>query len=120
MNITFKDYDISHNVKQVMGFVNNKKTYDVVFFLVRKSKYTYVHGLLSKVSMISFYKDLWKYLQEIVKTSHIAFEVIKEHAFAYRAFLIIEEEYECETFDGFKSVLLCVNKDSNLRRNNVY
>jgi len=115
INIEFRSYPISRNVTQVMGFQEGKKTYDVVFFLVKKWKYTYVHGLLSKVSMLSFYSDLWNWLSKNVKTSHVAFEVLECHAPAYRMGLPIEKEYELTTFDGFKSILICVNKNARLK-----
>lgn len=116
IKVEFREKKLTRNMALVYGFQENKETYDVVFLLERQRKYTYIHGLLSKLSMPQYYHQMWDFLKKAVKTPYIAFEVLPQHYRVYKQFMKVEDEKDLVTFDGYPSKLLIVNKNSRVRK----
>ena len=115
--MVFQQKNINPCFSMIYGFQSqDKQTYDFVLTLEKKNKMTVIHGMLSKVSFINIYKDLWIFLSRVVNTPYIEFEVIASHFPAYKLVMPIDEVRDTVSFDGYTTKTMIVKTDAILKK----
>lgn len=113
----FQQKPVTFCISMIYGFeTQDKETYDFVLTLQRKCNVTIIHGMLSKISFISIYKDLWIFLSRVVKTSNIEFEVVAKHYPAYKQIIPIYKVHDTVSFDGYATKTIIVKRSSILKK----
>lgn len=113
----FKIKPLNSSICFIYGFGKDNRVYDFVLTLETKnSKEAEVHALLSREKLTpNDFVLLWDKLREATKVEWFIFEVLPEHAKAYKVGLEVTESKKNKTFDGFDSEILRVNRKAKIR-----
>ena len=114
----FKIKPFNETICFIYGFDKNPRVYDFVLTLITKDNVTEAHALLSRAKLVIVdFLRLWKIVKEASQAEWFIFEVLPEHAKAYKMGLELESSTS-KTFDGYDSVIIKLNRNAKLKHFN--